>query len=61
MLANVGDCQAVYHGRVKSAPGAAVTAQTVRILLEFLLGLGRWTDKCRHPKWAIRPLLLSHR
>ncbi|CAM9199196.1 unnamed protein product [Ectocarpus fasciculatus] len=28
VLANVGDCQAVYHGQVKSAPGAAVTAQT---------------------------------
>ncbi|CAM9364487.1 unnamed protein product [Hapterophycus canaliculatus] len=28
VLANVGDCQAVYHGQVKSAPGPAVTAQT---------------------------------
>ncbi|CAM9404279.1 unnamed protein product [Ectocarpus sp. 12 AP-2014] len=28
VLANVGDCQAVYHGQVKSAPGDAVTAQT---------------------------------
>ncbi|CAM9250721.1 unnamed protein product [Scytosiphon promiscuus] len=28
VLANVGDCQAVYHGQVKSAPGSAVTAQT---------------------------------
>ena len=30
VLANVGDCQALYHGQVKSSPGAAVTAQTVR-------------------------------
>lgn len=29
VLANVGDCQAVYHGQVKSAPGSPVTAQTV--------------------------------
>lgn len=29
VLANVGDCQAVYHGQVKSAIGAPVTAQTV--------------------------------
>lgn len=30
VLANIGDCQAVYHGQVKSAPGSPVTAQTVR-------------------------------
>lgn len=30
VLANIGDCQAVYHGQVKSVPGTAVTAQTVR-------------------------------
>lgn len=31
VLANVGDCQAVYHGQVKSAPGSPVTAQTVSL------------------------------
>lgn len=39
MLANVGDCQAVYHGQVKSAPGDAVTAQTVRCEI--------WRDRAR--------------
>lgn len=29
VLGNVGDCQAVYHGQVNSAPGSPVTAQTV--------------------------------
>lgn len=31
VLANIGDCQAVYHGHVKSSPGTAVTAQTVSV------------------------------
>ncbi|CAM9842187.1 unnamed protein product [Discosporangium mesarthrocarpum] len=28
VLANVGDCQAVYHGHLKSAPGVAVTLES---------------------------------
>ena len=37
VLANVGDCQAVYHGQVKSAPGSPVTAQTVSFFLSSLI------------------------
>lgn len=33
VLANIGDCQAVYHGHVKGTLGSPITAQTVSFFI----------------------------